>query len=422
MKTSYLKRPDLPPITVISHESVSAKIYTAEREKNGQTYSEHTLVYSEAGKRVRRTFADLPEAKRQAEIALERIASGQTKALSLTNADAEAYTLAKQELVGVGQHGVPLLEAVREYRAAVTLLKGRATLNEAVRFFLSNGSTDLPKKTVAEVQAEMLKAKTSDGLSDVHLRDLRLRLDKFATAFPCPIYEVTTAQIEDWLRSLGTGPRNRNNFAAAITNLFRFAKKRGYLTRDRSTAADSLQRAKAKGAAIEIFTPDEVAAMLSRLSRYRPEFVPFVAIGAFAGLRTAELMRLEWSDVKFDEGHIVVGADKAKTAQRRLVPILPNLATWLATYKEKKGKLCEFVRLPHLVQREVSATITKNGVKEDGVAWKHNGLRHSFISYRVAATQDVAKVALEAGNSPRMIFQHYRELVSKNSAEAYWKI
>lgn len=43
--------------------------------------------------------------------------------------------------------------------------------------------------------------------------------------------------------------------------------------------------------------------------------------------------------------------------------------------------------------------------------WKKNALRHSFISYRVAAIQSVAQVALEAGNSPQMIFRHYRELV-----------
>ena len=36
------------------------------------------------------------------------------------------------------------------------------------------------------------------------------------------------------------------------------------------------------------------------------------------------------------------------------------------------------------------------------LAWKHNALRHSFISYRVA------KVSLEAGNSPRMVFSNYR--------------
>jgi len=50
-------------------------------------------------------------------------------------------------------------------------------------------------------------------------------------------------------------------------------------------------------------------------------------------------------------------------------------------------------------------------------AWKHNALRHSFISYRLAAVQNTAQVVLEAGNSPQMIFRHYRELVRPADAE-----
>jgi hypothetical protein len=53
-------------------------------------------------------------------------------------------------------------------------------------------------------------------------------------------------------------------------------------------------------------------------------------------------------------------------------------------------------------------------------AWKHNALRHSFISYRVADIQNVAQVALEAGNSPQMIFKHYRELVRPAEAKAWF--
>ncbi len=55
-------------------------------------------------------------------------------------------------------------------------------------------------------------------------------------------------------------------------------------------------------------------------------------------------------------------------------------------------------------------------------AWKHNALRHSFISYRMAAIQNVAQVALEAGNSPQMIFKHYRELVRPAEAKAWFAI
>ena len=54
--------------------------------------------------------------------------------------------------------------------------------------------------------------------------------------------------------------------------------------------------------------------------------------------------------------------------------------------------------------------------------WKINGLRHSYISYRVAATRDVAAVALESGNSPTIIFQHYRELATEAEAAEWFSI
>jgi hypothetical protein len=57
-----------------------------------------------------------------------------------------------------------------------------------------------------------------------------------------------------------------------------------------------------------------------------------------------------------------------------------------------------------------------------GFAWKHNALRHSFISYRVAQTQNVAQVALEAGNSPRVVFSNYRELVRPADAAKWFGI
>ena len=64
---------------------------------------------------------------------------------------------------------------------------------------------------------------------------------------------------------------------------------------------------------------------------------------------------------------------------------------------------------------------TEAGRREE-FKWKHNGLRHSFISYRVAVIKNVAQVALEAGNSPAMIFSNYRELVTPQDAKAWFAI
>ena len=57
-----------------------------------------------------------------------------------------------------------------------------------------------------------------------------------------------------------------------------------------------------------------------------------------------------------------------------------------------------------------------------GITWKQNVLRHSFISYRLAEIQDVNRVALEAGNSPQMIFRHYRELATPQQAKTWFAI
>jgi len=54
--------------------------------------------------------------------------------------------------------------------------------------------------------------------------------------------------------------------------------------------------------------------------------------------------------------------------------------------------------------------------------WPSNGLRHSFITYRIAQVKSAEQVALEAGNSPAIIFKHYRELATEAQAAEWFGI
>jgi hypothetical protein len=56
------------------------------------------------------------------------------------------------------------------------------------------------------------------------------------------------------------------------------------------------------------------------------------------------------------------------------------------------------------------------------IEWPRNVLRHSYISYRIAIVQSADQVALEAGNSPSIIFKHYRELTTPEVAEKWFGI
>jgi integrase len=139
----------------------------------------------------------------------------------------------------------------------------------------------------------------------------------------------------------------------------------------------------------------------------------FFALGGFAGIRTAEILRLEWKDFNFVRGHITIAADKAKTATRRLVPILPNLAEYLRPYHRASGQLFK-----DRDEEKAIAWAKKNGVNP----WPTNCLRHSYASFRLAATADAARTALELGNSPAKLFSNYRELADEHDAAAWFSI
>jgi site-specific recombinase XerD len=274
----------------------------------------------------------------------------------------------------------------------------------------------------------MIETRTKDGTGDAYVRVLKVYLNQLKESFNCQLRAVTTGQLADYLRNQDVSSRSKNNARATIGAFFKFCKERGWLPRDHE-GIELVPKFKEKPTDIAIYSPWEVTQFLNHS---RPEMVPFLAIGAFAGLRSAEIERLDWSEVHLADKFIEIKAAKAKTASRRIVPISCNLAKWLKPHAKDDGRVVPFdnvnKQIGWLVEdtnqalKEAAEKDRKDPEKAKKVKWKKNALRHSFISYRVAETQDVAKVALEAGNSPQIIFQHYRELVQPKEAKAWFAI
>ena len=385
----------------------------------------YTVSYYLGDQRVRKTFADLGLATTEAETVATKLSTGEVNVLTLTSGDRLSYVRAIEALKPTG---VSLEMAAMQFAEAHEILEGRSVV-EAARYSAKKNPIWLPKKLVPEVVTEMIEAKTADGMSKYYTSDLKWRLGRFAEKFPGLISLVTSAEIGDFLRGLKgladegekampvTG-RSRNNFRRAIGTLVNFAVSRGYLVKG-TVEIEDVAQAREENGEIEIFRPEEMAAVLAIADE---RLIPFLAIGAFAGLRHAELQRLEWAEVRMNDGFIEVKANKAKTASRRLVPIHDNLKQWLKPYRKASGHICDYVNTSNQIDK--LAELVDKKLKETDptavFAWKRNALRHSYISYRVAETQKVAQVALEAGNSPQMIFQHYRELVRPAEAKAWF--
>lgn len=70
-------------------------------------------------------------------------------------------------------------------------------------------------------------------------------------------------------------------------------------------------------APVSIFTPDNIGSLLAKADN---TLKPFLAIGALAGSRMAELQRLDWSEVDLDRGFITVAAQKPRPVSGGLFP------------------------------------------------------------------------------------------------------
>jgi integrase len=419
--TSVSKR----PIEVKNGSSI-VKIYEGTNQVQGSSYTQYTLAYYLGNRRVKRKFADLKEARREAELVAAKLAHGENEVLRLTTADRLVYIQAQEDLRPLNR---PLNVAVSEYVNAVKRLPPGVNLGEAVDFFLRRNPAELPRKTVREVLDEMIETKTKAGRGAVHLKDLQSRLGRFAGAFQMNIGQVTGSMIERHLDNLNLSGRTKRNHFRHINSLFKFAIRRKYLPKDALDEMAAIEKPEDDITEIEIFSPDE----MNEILRFaRPEIIAWMAIAGFAGLRTAELQRLDWRDVNLAERHIEVTAAKSKTASRRLVPIADNLLVWLTPHSHSTGRVTEYENMSKqivwLVQdinadREKRAKATGIDMKDEALfRWKRNALRHSFISYRLAAIKNTAEVALEAGNSPQMIFKHYRQLVTEAEAKKWFSI
>lgn len=440
IKPKPIRLPRTWPFEVQNGDCV-ARIYkhtvSIKRKKKNQNeaaktdeYETFLLAYYANGKRQRRRFMDFAKAKAEAERITEQKAQGALGAAALSPAARVALEnalaqLAKHEGTQAAQPS-RLVEIVNDYMAARAGLPEGATLTEAVKDFAARHPANRPRKTVAEVAEEFIADRRSAGCSEVHLHDLKTRLIRqFAPAFQLPITAVTAPMVREWVygqkRKRDNGPtsaRNKENQLRTISSMFQFARRQKLVPADLALEIAEIPAPKKRPAPIGIYNAGEITHILAAAD---DEIKPALAIAAFAGLRLAELSRLDWKEVRLAERLIVVEAGKAKTAARRLVPIADNLAAWLAPHAKPFGPLNPCTEELHCVGNALGNRFERAAARAK-VAWKRNGFRHSFISTRVAVLKDVPAVALESGNSPAVIFSHYRALLTEAEGKAWFDV
>jgi len=349
----------------------------------------YQVEINDHGVRHRKTVASLGEAKTYIEQKRVELINRGTAALALTD---------KQRLTA--------LEAFQKL--------GAIPLDHAVEFYLRHHRPVGGTRLLKDLLDDYLEAKTKAGRRPDTLTDIKCRIGKLAATFgDRPVHTITTGELTDWLDRNHYQGVSRVNYKRVIAGFFRFAVKKGLL--DNNPATD-IEKVELDETLPEIFTVAEAERFLQATSAIYPRLTSATTIGFFAGLRAAEIEKLDWSAIDFDAKLITVRPEVAKRRRQRHVAMSDNLYAWLQFHSRPSGLICP----PSAVVMRWRPRIMKEAKISH---WPRNGLRHSFASYHLARYQDMNKTALELGHTrPDVLFNHYRNLVKPADATAYWNI
>lgn len=299
-----------------------------------------------------------------------------------------------------------------------------AVANEFARALAEAFGGMMPAPGVAGVHAaapplgdaidQLLAAKRAANLRPAYIRSLRHYLRAFARGREHrAVNTFTAAEIESWFAHRSEAPAGRRSNLGRLSALFAFCHRRGYIA---VNPCRLVERVRVENTAPVILSVADARRLLNLCRKLKPRFLGYLTLGLFAGIRPVELTRLQWEAVNLERRVVKIDASVAKVRQRRWVPLSENAVEWLRLCAPHRGPVAPPLATLRRWRRRL--------VKEMGWphGWPQDLLRHTAASYQLASEQDVAKVCVGLGNSPDILLNHYRELVTPEEAAAFWSI
>lgn len=385
----------------------NVKIYQCVNNKNYLTYM---VTWWAEGKRHRRAIADLTEARREARRIARDLADGRASMVAVSNKELSYYRDLERKM-------------------------GGTPLSEAVNMWLSTTNNKLPKITISEIVKEMLNIKLNDTfIEDRQKQTLKVRWGKFERAFGNRVISTIKAkELDSFLANPEWQPRTRQHYRGAISMIFDYAKRKDYLESDKDHQAEKTETIRVNDAKLESWSVEDMRLILKHATK---RTIPWLVLGAFAGIRSSEIERMNWEDIDWSSNLILVkgklvGGSKSRASNDRAVAMTENIKAWLSPFGIYKGNILKSLCVGEAnkdIYNALEDLIHKIQKEKPLFTWKQNANRHSFATYYLAMTGDASTTALAMGNSPTMVLRRYKSIqvegktVTRAMAEKYFAI
>lgn len=277
--------------------------------------------------------------------------------------EAQNYaTVLRAELLSDGARALSIpYEFRRDAAASADLLEPYGVgILDAVQYYVAYRKQNERSCIVRDLVEFFLLEKHNERASERHLKNSQQQFDKFTLVFgKRTVSTITTEEVKSWLFAQKVADITRENYHRGLKSLFNFGRKHKYTSQN---PFDDIHLPKPEEKPVAIFTLKEIEALLRAAD---PAILPFVALGALAGLRSAEIFRLNWEDIQWEHSSIRVSGRIAKTGKGRHAPLCPSLVAWLRPVAKESGPVID-CHHQKTFYRHLRAMCERSGVTRNG--------------------------------------------------------
>ena len=341
-------------------------------------------------------------------------------------------------------------------------------LTGLLNWAVSNYRNEASERTIEDAQKEYTDELVSLKRSKTHIDGVNNKLTRLANWFPGKkVSEFTPENIRQWISETkgDYGPfagrdvsrTTRTNERTKLKAFFNWCEARKYLKQtpvDDSVKSPGVQRAEI--IALDVDQVKNFMAIADSLPKHlRDEAVPYFALSLFAGLRPQELRPVDgsngvdWSDFTWrkKESTLVISYEVGKVTSRRVIKLPENCVAWVKPFAKESGPVVassyaswrgikDYVRAragykvygKHFTH--IDYDLSKVSNDESRPKYVADVLRHTAISYYLESNDNNKDlVANWAGNSSKVIDEHYRSLIKgtkeispSKMVEIFWSI
>lgn len=265
-----------------------------------------------------------------------------------------------------------------------------------------------------------ISAETARGLSEDGLKQTRMCLRRFARTFGhLSPADVKPEDITSWIGTIPGKKRHVFNHFAQVRQFYAWPEVKKLLKASPFDLVVTPPK-KEEDDRREILTVDEMKKLLSL--DVEPWVKVTIVLGAFAGLRPAEIARMGWECI--DEEYKEINVNKlqskgGKAMRPRSVTLQEAVMRHLPA-----GEGMFYDGIPKWRWSRLGRGRTKKTTMLQGNTIPPNALRHSFASYHLSHFRSAVQTAHEMGHagSPRTLYETYANTVSRRDAAAWWNL